>query len=537
MIGNAVETCSTATVKTLSLKCKTLNQFKQLHAHLIKSHLPENPIAIGPLLSAAATSNNPSFFSYARLIFNHLRFRNTFMYNTMIRGYLQNDDKVCAIICYTEMLKFGLVANNYTFPPLIKACSCSSIANAKLIGCSVHGHVMKLGIEDDRFVGSALIEFYSANFEIGNARKLFDEIPVKDVVLWTTLIDGYGKNEDVKNAHQLFDEMPQRNVISWSSIMAAYSRVSDFENVISLFTELQDSGIKPNESILVSVLTACAHLGALAQGLWVHSYAKRHNLSSNPILATALVDMYSKCGCTDLALSVFNTISVKDMGAWNAIISGMAMNGEAKTSLQLLDQMASIEIQPTPTTFVAILTACTHAKLVKEGLELFNRMEKIYGVEPQFEHYACVVDLLARAGMLEEAMDFVEKKLGGVGKGDANVWGAVLGACRTYGNVGIGNRVWRKLVEIGVSDYGIYVVSYNMYKEAGWKREAEEVRRMIARFGMKKTPGCSMVEVDGMVKEFVSGDISHFRAPEIHKTLESLFNVSVSLNLTGTTAL
>lgn len=451
------------------------------------------------------------------------------MYNTMIRGYLQNDDHVFAFLCYTEMLRFGFVANNYTFPPLIKACSCSSIANAKLIGCSVHGHVMKLGIEDDQFVGSALIEFYSENFEIGNARKVFDEIPMKDVVLWTTLIDGYGKNEDVENARQLFDEMPERNVISWSTIMAAYSRVNDFKEVISLFTKLQDSGIKPNESILVSILTACANLGALAQGLWVHLYAKRHNLSSNPILSTATVDMYSKCGCANLALSVFNAISVKDTGAWNAIISGMAMNGEAKTSLQLLDQMASIKIQPSPTTFVAILTACTHAKLVKEGLELFNRMEKLYGVEPRFEHYACVVDLLARAGMLEEAMEFVEKKLGGVGKGDANIWGAVLGACRTYGNVGIGNRVWRKLVEMGVTDYGVHVVSYNMYKEAGWKHEAEEVRKMIVGFGVKKTPGCSMVEVDGVVEEFISGDISHPQAPEIRITLHSFFN---SLNLT-----
>ncbi|XP_071737223.1 pentatricopeptide repeat-containing protein At5g06540-like [Rutidosis leptorrhynchoides] len=527
MIMNTVETCSNAALKTLTEKCKTLTQFKQIHAQLIKCHLPDNPIAIGPLLSAAATSKDPSFFSYARSIFQNLRFRNTFMYNTMIRGYVQNDNQVFAVISYIDMLRFGLAANNYTFPPLIKACClCSSIVNLKLVGCSIHGHVLQLGFEGDQFVGTSLIEFYSANFEIGSAQKVFDEMPVKDVVLWTSLIDGYGKNKDVENAQLLFDEMPERSVISWSVIMAAYSRISDFEKVVSLFKKMQELGIKPNESVLVTVLTACAHLGALAQGLWVHSYAKSCNLISNPILATALVDMYSKCGCPDLALSVFNSIYVKDTGAWNAIISGLAMNGKAKSSLELLNEMASLNIQPSAATFVAILTACTHTKLVKEGLELFEKMDRLYGVKPQIEHYACVVDLFARAGLLKEAMEFVEKKLGDVGELDANVWGALLGACRTYGNVKVGNRVWLKLVDMKVNDYGICVVSYNMYKEAGWKREAEEVRNMIAEFGRKKTPGCSVVEVNGVVKEFVSGDINHPQGLEIHKMLDSLFNVA-----------
>ncbi|KAM0037197.1 putative tetratricopeptide-like helical domain superfamily [Helianthus debilis subsp. tardiflorus] len=522
MIKKTVTTYSPATIKTLSQKCKTLTQFKQLHAHLIKSHLHNNPIAIGPLLDVAATS----FFSYAQLIFQHLRFRNTFIYNTMIRGYLHNNSPVFAVLCYTEMLRFGFVANNYTFPPLIKACLCLNVANARLIGCSVHGHVLKLGFAGDRFVGSSLIEFYSTGFEVCSARKVFDEMPVKDVVVWTRLIDGYGKIGDVYNARMLFDEMPERTVISWSAIMAGYSRVSEFEEVVSLFATMQELGIEPNESVLVTVVTACAHLGALAQGLWVHSYAKRRNLDSNPILATALVDMYSKCGYPDLALSVFDTISVKDTGAWNAIISGLAMNGEALKSLELLNRMALVKIQPSEATFVAILAACTHTKLVKEGVELFDQMDRVYGVKPQFEHHACVVDLFARSGMLEEAVTFAEKKMGGFCEGDANVWGALLSACRSYGNVEIGNKVWRKLVDIKVVDYGVYVMCYNMFKEAGWKQEAEEVRNMILESGKKKTPGCSVIEVDGVVKEFVSGENGQPWSTEVCKMLVSLFNVA-----------
>ncbi|KAI3754301.1 hypothetical protein L1987_54083 [Smallanthus sonchifolius] len=427
------------------------------------------------------------------------------------------------------MLGFGFVANNYTFPPLIKACSCLIIANAKLIGCSVHTHVLKLGFGDDRFVGSALIEFYS--FEIRSARKVFDEMPVKDIVLWTTLIDGYGKIGDIDNARKKFDEMPQRTVVSWSAIMAAYSRVSDFNEVIFLFTAMQELGVEPNESVLVTVVTACAHLGALAQGLWVHLYAKRRDLVSNPILATALVDMYSKSGYPDLALSVFDTISVKDTGAWNVIISGFAMNGDARKSLELLNRMGSNKVQPSEATFVAILAACTHAKLVKEGVELFDQMGQFYGVEPRFEHYACVVDLFARSGLLEEAVEFVEKKMGGFCEGDANVWGALVGACRVYGNVEIGNKVWRKLVDMKVMDYGVYVMCYNMFKEGGWVKEAEEVRNMILLSGMKKTPGCSVIEVDGVVKEFVSGEFGQPWSMEVCKMLDLLFNVARMVEL------
>ncbi|KAF7806381.1 pentatricopeptide repeat-containing protein [Senna tora] len=455
MIQKSVRSGGFLTV--LARKCKNLNQLKQIHAHLLRSHLPHNPYAIAPLLSVAATSNDVSFLSYASSLFANLAHRNTFMHNTMIRG--------------------------------------------------------------------AFIEFYSVSREVGTARLLFDRIPRKDVVLWTAMIDGYGKMGDVQNARKLFDEMPERNVISWSAMMAAYSRVSNFKEVLALFSEMQITGTEPNESILVTVLTACAHLGALMQGLWVHSYAKRFNFDSNPILATALVDMYSKCGCVESALSVFESIPSKDAGAWNAMISGVALSGDARKSLELFHQMAMKGTKPTETTFVAVLTACTHAKMVQEGLQLFEEMSSIYGVEPQVEHYACVIDLLSRAGMVEEAENFIEEKMGGLAGGDVNVWGALLNACRIYRNVDIGNRVWKKLADMGVADCGTHVLSYNIYKEAGWDVEAKRVRTMISEAGMKKKPGCSIIEVNNVVEEFLAGDQSHPQAQEIRKLLDSFLKM------------
>lgn len=451
------------------------------------------------------------------------------MYNTMIRRHVQSNSPIPAILCYFDMLNYGLVANNYTFPPLIKASTVLVLFSKKrILGPLVHAHSVKFGFRDDPFVVSALIEYYSVVHDLGTARLLFDRTPKKDVVMRTTMIDGYGKVGDVANARLLFEEMPERNVISWSAIMAAYSRVSDFKEVLSLFSKMQESGIKPNESVLVSVLTACAHLGAVTQGLWIHSYAKQRNLDSNLILATALVDMYSKCGCVESALSVFESIPDKDAGTWNAMISGVAMNGDARKSLDLFNRMATTGTQPTDTTFVAVLTACTHAKMVAAGLKLFEQMGTTYRVEPRLEHYACVVDLLARAGMIEEAEKFIEEKMGGLRRGDANVWGALLGASRVYKNVEIGDRVWKRLTGMGVVNSGTSVLSYNLYREAGWEMEAKKVRKTISESGMKKQPGCSVIEVSGKVEEFLAGDLCHPRAQEICKMLDSF---SKSMNL------
>ncbi|KAJ4953849.1 hypothetical protein NE237_030681 [Protea cynaroides] len=155
----------------------------------------------------------------------------------------------------------------------------------------------------------------------------------------------------------------------------------------------------------------------------------------------ALVDMYSKCGCVEPALLVFEGILDKDVKAWNAIISGVAMNRNAKKSFELFERMNAYGAQATVVTFVAILTAFTYAGFVDEGLLLFEQMGVVYGVEPQLEHYACIVDLLGQAERLEEAETFTEEKIGGFEGGDANVWGALLGACKIYANVEVGNKV------------------------------------------------------------------------------------------------
>ncbi|KAG6421286.1 hypothetical protein SASPL_117836 [Salvia splendens] len=433
--------------KFLTQHCKILNQLKIIHAKLVKCPFSADTATFTSLLSDAASSSSITLFSYACVIFQNLWSRTTFQYNTIIRGYVQSNQPIKAILCYKDMMKDGLIKNNYTFTPLVKACSMVS-QEFERIGLLVHANIFKLGFGSDLFIASALIEFYALNLDMGTAEELFGEIPVRDVVMWTAMVDGY-----------------------------AYSRKSDFREVLlCLYKTMENLSLKPNESVLVSALTACAHLGALSQGLWIHSYAKKCRYVSNPILATALVDMYSKCGCVDLALTVFEEIQEKDCRAWNCIISGMTLHGDAKKSLKLFNNMVLSGTRPTDATFVAVLTACTHARMVQEGLSLFESMTRVYKIEPKIEHYACVVDLLARSGEIEKAEKFIEDNIHGIGEGDGNVWGTLLGACRIHGKVDIGNRLWIKLADKGIADYGIHALAYNMYWESGWVHEAKNVR-------------------------------------------------------------
>ncbi|EPS71178.1 hypothetical protein M569_03581, partial [Genlisea aurea] len=416
----------------------TLHQLKQLHGRILKLPSPEYWISVASLLRFAAESSNPRSFPYAETLFRSLNRRSTFLYNTVIQCCIQRHRPSQGISFYKDMVREGLIKNNFTFTPLVKACGLISPEYRYCTGLSVHAHIAKLGFHQDLFIASALIQFYSLVLDMKTADELFDEITARDIVLWTCMIDGYGKLEQVEKAQQLFDEMPQRNSVSWSAIMAAHSRVGDYAAVLRLFRRMEASGISPNESSLVTAVSACARLGSISQGLRIHSYAEKLNHASNPILATALVDMYSKCGSAEMASRAFDEMIVKDSGAWNAIISGLATNGESRRSLQLFDEMTSSGVRPTETTLTAVLTACAHSGSIREGLRLFETARSTYGIEPNAEHYACVVDLLARSGAVEEAEGIAEAIAGSGDDGD--VWGAILGACRVHGKVEVGDR-------------------------------------------------------------------------------------------------
>ncbi|CBI29005.3 unnamed protein product, partial [Vitis vinifera] len=330
----------------------------------------------------------------------------------------------------------------------------------------------------------------------------------------------FGKRDD---AFGLFSEMPCRDVVSWNSMLACYAQCGKPNEALALFDQMRAVGVKPTEATVVSLLSACAHLGALDKGLHLHTYINDNRIEVNSIVGTALVDMYAKCGKISLATQVFNAMESKDVLAWNTIIAGMAIHGHVKEAQRLFKEMKEAGVEPNDITFVAMLSACSHAGMVDEGQKLLDCMSSSYGIEPKVEHYGCVIDLLARAGLLEEAMELI-----GTMPMEPNpcALGALLGGCRIHGNFELGEMVGKRLINLQPCHSGRYILLSNIYAAAKKWDDARKVRNLMKVNGISKVPGVSVIELKGMVHRFVAGDWSH---PESNKIYEKLNEIHTRL--------
>ncbi|KAL0418515.1 UNVERIFIED_CONTAM: Pentatricopeptide repeat-containing protein, mitochondrial [Sesamum radiatum] len=270
---------------------------------------------------------------------------------------------------------------------------------------------------------------------------------------------------------------------------------------------------------MVSCLSACAQLGALDVGIWIHHYIEKHNLLLNVVLGTALVDMYAKCGNITKALQVFHEIPCRNALTYTAIVGGLALHGDAQDALSYFLEMVDVGLTPDEVTFLGILSACCHGGLVEEGRKIFSQMSSKFNISPQIKHYSCMVDLLGRAGLLKEAIELLESM---PMKADAVVWGAMFFACRIHKNIELGEKAAMKLLDLDPDDSGIYVLLANMYVEANMWDKAGEVRKMMRERGVDKTPGCSSIEVNGNLYEFIVRDKSHSQSNQIYECLVQL---------------
>lgn len=378
---------------------------------------------------------------------------------------------------------------------------------------------MKFGLELNQFVQNSMIHMYASCREIIDARKVFDEIPHPDSVLWTGLIDGYAKCGDLESARDLFDIMPGKDVVSWSAMIDGYVKGGDYREALALFEAMQvsSSGAKPNVITMVSVICACAHLGALDKGRKIHRYLKDLGLKLTLPIATSLVDMYAKCGSIMEARKVFRSVprSKTDVLIWNSMIGGLAMHGMGKESLAMFREMKTLGIEPDEITYLGLLSACAHAGFVDKAWVLFKSL-KAKGLKPHIEHYACMVDVLGRSGRVLEALEFVRRM---PVEPNGSILGALLSACRTHGWVKSGEIIGRKLIELEPEHDGRYVGLSNVYAIARQWEEAKMMREVMDRRGVKKAPGFSEVEVDGVLHRFIAHDKSHVKFVEIYSAL------------------
>ncbi|KAL8159446.1 hypothetical protein V2J09_000983 [Rumex salicifolius] len=605
-------------ILSLLERCTSMSNLKQIQSQMTTTGLILDGLASSRLVAFCALFGAGDI-AHCRKILKFVPNLKPFSWNVAIRRFSESEAPVEAFLLYREMLFHGgSRPDNYTYPLLFKACARSLL---DCVGFQVLGHVFKMGFCSDVFVVNGMIHMLVSCGDIGEARRVFDESPVRDLVTWNSLINGYahcgmarealnlygemveqgampdevtmiglvsscaqledlssgrnfhlfiqcnkvkltiplcnalmdmyvkcgnleeaevlfnntGKKKTLVSwttmlvgyakfglldaARKLFDEMPEKDVIPWNAMIGAYAQAGEGKEALTLFSEMQAANVTPDEVTMVNCLSACSQLGALDFGVWIHRFIERKNLFLNVALGTALVDMYVKCANIEKALHIFHQMPAKNALTWTVMIGGLALHGNAHEAISYFSAMVETGLVPDEVTYLGLLSACCHGGLVNEGRAYFSEMNSKYKLIPKLKHYSCMVDLLGRAGLLDEAEALIRSM---PIEPDAVVWGALFFACRMQGNVIMGEKAALKLLELDPRDSGIYVLLANMYGDADMWEKAKKIRYMMAQRGVEKTPGCSAIEVNGIINEFIVRDKSHPRSAEIYTCIEQL---------------
>ncbi|KAJ4703480.1 Pentatricopeptide repeat protein [Melia azedarach] len=434
-----------------------LKPLQQVHAHLIVLGYGRSRSLLTKLLSLACDAG---FIGYAQRVFFCIPNPDSFLFNTLIIRNSKASLSADALFFYRRLLLSNIPPSNYTFSAVIKSCA---FLSALEIGKVIHGHVFVAGYHLDSHVQAALVSFYAKSNSLDVARKVFDKMPEKSVVAWNSMISGYEQNGLAKEA-------------------------------IGVFYLMRDLGVQPDSTTCVCVLSACAQLGDIGLGCWVHDYIVGRGIDVNVVLGTSLINMYARCGNVSKAREVFDLTSELNVVAWTAMISGYGMHGYA----------------------------CAHAGLVQEGRQVFAIMTQEYRLVPGVEHHVCMVDLFGRAGLLNEAYKFIREVIGE--KPAPAVWTAMLGACKMHKNFDLGVEVAEHLLSDEPENPGHYVMLSNIYALAGRMDRVEMIRNKMIQKGLKKHVGYSTIEVDQKNRLFSMGDKSHPDTNEIYQYLDELMS-------------
>ncbi|PIN05931.1 hypothetical protein CDL12_21523 [Handroanthus impetiginosus] len=495
-----------------------LKQGKQLHAHMLLRGLRPTAFLAAKMVAMYASSGEISSASH---IFYSARDPSSLLFNSIIRAFSLYKYSEETMHAYLRMHSLGFHGDNFTYPFVLKA-----IADLYFVhfGKCIHGLSMKDGLDFDIYVATSLIDMYVKCGELGDACRLFDEMPVRDVSSWNALISGYMRDGAVDLARELFNRMPLKNIVSWTSMISGYTQNGLAAEALQLFDEMskEDSEVKPNWVTIMSILPACGYLSALEKGRKIHSFAQEKGLDSHPSVQTALIGMYAKCGSLADAQWCFNGIkpNSRNLVAWNTMITAYASHGLGVEAVRTFEHMIQAGIHPDGVTFTGLLAGCSHSGLVDTGLRYFESMSSVYSVERKHEHYACIVDLLGRAGRLVEAYEHICRMPMQAG---ASVWGSLLAAGRCHRNLEIAELAAKKLFVLEPENSGNYVLLSNMHAEAGMWEKVKNLRALQKSQSVKKNPGSSWIEINGKAHLFHGGDTaSHDQTKEIYLLLEEL---------------
>ncbi|GMN24075.1 hypothetical protein TIFTF001_000400 [Ficus carica] len=497
--------------------------------------------------------------SNAQKVFDEMSQRNVVTWSSLISGYLQADCPKTAIGLFRELLEEGMSATAFSFSGAVLACS--QLGNEEL-GTQVHCLSLKMGLCDNVVVGTGLVDMYSNCSNLENARRVFNQLPDKNVITWTSMVNDYAQYEQPDEAMVLVREMLRLDLkptcvtynillssfsrpdffnycrqihchvirvgldlnehvavtlvttyskcsnsledfqklcsrirrwdnIAWNAVISGFSNLGIGKRALKCFSDMRKRGVYVDRCTLSSVLRASATMSALEEGRQIHALVCKSGHVCDICIQNGIVSMYARCGAIDDSKRVFAFMDEHDVISWNSLLSGCSRHGLGWETVELFEHMRRTDIKPNDTTFLIVLTACSHVGLLDKGLEYFNLMRSNdFLASPRMEHYATIVDLYGRAGNLREAEEFIDNMPVEPGP---SIYKALLSASQVHGNTEIAFRSAKRHLEICPDDPAIYILLGNVLKTNGYWNDAAELRKIMLDRGVGKYISCSWI--------------------------------------------
>ncbi|XP_019444561.1 PREDICTED: pentatricopeptide repeat-containing protein At4g14820 [Lupinus angustifolius] len=454
----------------------------------------------------------------ARLLFDNMSHKDVVAWNIMIDGYCRSGHYDHVLKLYEEMDNSGMEPDAIILRTVLSACGrAGNLSYGKVI----HEFILDNGLSADSYLQSALVNMYANCGVIDLAREFYDKLSSKHLVVSTAMLSGYAKLGMVKDARFIFDQMVEKDMVCWSAMISGYADSDQPHEALNLFNEMQRQSIAPDQITMLSVISACAHVGVLTEAKWIHTYVDKNGFGRELSVNNALIDMYAKCGNLVRAREVFQNMPRKNVVSWSSMINAFAMHGDADRAINLFHRMKEQNIEPNGVTFIGVLYACSHAGLVEEGHKFFSSMINEHGISPKLEHYGCMVDLYCRAKLLRKAIELIETMPFAP---NVIIWGSLMSACRVHGEDDLGEFAAKRLLDLEPDHDGAFVVLSNIYaKERRWD-DVGLIRKLMRHKGISKERAYSRIEMDNEVHVFFMADRYHKQSDEIYEKLDEVVN-------------
>ncbi|KAI4386317.1 hypothetical protein MLD38_004258 [Melastoma candidum] len=493
-------------------RCTNLKHLYQTHAQiLVRGIIGHDDVLLSSFLVRCFSLGSPD---YGLAVFTRESNPSVYLCNTMIKSLSDHGCPEEALFLYNRIRGVGQSPDSYSVPFALAAVMRIPAAD---VGEQIHCQSIGIGLSSDVHVATALVKMYGSLGCVGRAREVFDELSGSGyAALWNAMVTGYAKAGDVSMMRDLFERMPERDVISWTAVVTGYAQLGRPSEAIKVFRRMLGEGIEPDQVVMLAAMSACSQLGAATLGNWICCFVNRHRLKKSISFQNAVIDMYAKTGNIAKATEVFDTMKSRSVVSWTTMISGLAFHAKGGEALKVFSRMQREKIQPNKITFIAVLSACSHSGLYELGRGFLNAMRSKYGIEPEIEHYGCIVDLLGRGGYLQEAQGVVKSM---PLEANAAIWGSLLHAASIYDDLKLGKKTLHHLTKLEPWNSGNYAILSNVLAHSGRWDDSGRLRKVMKEAGIYKIPGRSSIELNDEVHEFSADDQSHSSADSIYKVL------------------